>query len=429
MFQNKELPGAYINFVSAASANPALSERGIATMPLELDWGKDGEVFEVTNADFQKNSREIFGYDYTHEKLKGLRDLFLNAQTLYAYRLNSGGKRASNKYAYAACSGIRGNDLKLVIQADPDSEDMYTVQTLLDGVVVDQQTAAQAGELADNGYVVWKRGAELTLAETAGMPLEGGTNGEVNGGSHQAYLDKIEAYSYNTMGVSVEDSVTKSLYAAFCKRLRDEMGIKFQLVLHNFRADHYGIINVKNKALDDGRSESSLVYWVTGAEAGCAVNRSVQNTVYNGEFTVDAELTQNQLTQAIKNGEFTFHNVGSEIRVLDDINSMVTTSDTQGDVFKDNQTVRVCDQIGNDIAVLFNTKYLGIVPNDKPGRTSLWADIVKHHEQLQEVRAIEDFSDEDVTVEQGNSKKAVVVNDVITVINAMSKLYMTVTVS
>lgn len=35
--QNKELPGAYINFVSAASASAALSDRGIATMPLELD--------------------------------------------------------------------------------------------------------------------------------------------------------------------------------------------------------------------------------------------------------------------------------------------------------------------------------------------------------------------------------------------------------
>lgn len=93
------------------------------------------------------------------------------------------------------------------------------------------------------------------------------------------------------------------------------------------------------------------------------------------------------------------------------------------------KNIRVIDQIGNDIAVLFNTKYLGIVPNDKPGRISLWSDIVKHHEQLQEVRAIEDFSGEDVTVEQGNTKKAVVVNDVITVINAMSKLYMTVTVA
>ena len=62
MVQNKELPGAYINFVSAASANAALSERGIATMPLELDWGPDGEVFEVTSGDFQKNSLKVFGY-------------------------------------------------------------------------------------------------------------------------------------------------------------------------------------------------------------------------------------------------------------------------------------------------------------------------------------------------------------------------------
>lgn len=67
--QNKELPGAYINFVSAASANAALSDRGIATMPLELDWGAEGEIFEVTNEDFMKSSLEIFGYEYTNEKL------------------------------------------------------------------------------------------------------------------------------------------------------------------------------------------------------------------------------------------------------------------------------------------------------------------------------------------------------------------------
>lgn len=425
--QNKELPGAYINFVSAAHANPALSDRGIATMPLELDWGVDGEVFEVTNADFQKNSREIFGYDYTHESLKGLRDLFLNAQTLYAYKLNSGGKRASNDYATAVFSGKRGNDLKIVIQVNPDDETLFDVQTLLDSAVVDEQTVAKAEELTNNSYVVWKSSWEL--AETAGTPLEGGSNGEVNGSAHQSYLDKIESYTFNTMGAAVDDAVTKSLYVSFCKRLRDEMGIKFQLVVHDSKADFYGVINVKNKTLDEGWSESSLVYWVTGAEAGCAVNRSVQNTAYHGEFTVDVSYTQTQLKQAIKNGEFTLHQVGSDIRVLEDINSMVTTSDTQGDVFKDNQTIRVCDQIGNDIAVLFNTKYLGIVPNDKAGRTSLWSDIVKHHEQLEEIRAIEDFSDEDVKVEQGNTKKSVVVSDYITVINAMSKLYMTVTVA
>ena len=34
--QNKELPGAYINFVSAASASAALSDRGIEQCPLNL---------------------------------------------------------------------------------------------------------------------------------------------------------------------------------------------------------------------------------------------------------------------------------------------------------------------------------------------------------------------------------------------------------
>lgn len=578
--QNKDLPGAYINFVSAASADPALSNRGIATMPLELDWGVDGEVFKVTNGDFQKNSREIFGYEYTDDKLKGLRDLFLNAQTLYAYKLTSGGEKATcvigTLKVTAKHSGIRGNDLSVSILKNPDggfdvqvrlgdslvseyvglvnAEALYSVDdpyvvfssaiteapaedivkvklpgkdvAVFDkkagdlqegiGMVQDGNTIYLSGtlkyvadfekfapgdpnlqkgnyivlDLADNEcnnkYSTHKNGEhskdhdkddkqlvikvepgqtwgiqiddgtittldfsrvtfeqpndgdgnpvppirlgeQLTL--TARIWLEGGTNGKVDGNAHQAYLDAIESYTYNTMGVVVEDDVTKGLYTAFNKRLRDEMGIKFQLVVYDKAADYYGIINVKNKILDEGYSPSSLVYWVTGVEAGCAVNRSVQNRIYDGEFTVDVKLTQTQLIQAIKAGEFTLHKVGEDVRVLSDVNSMVTTSDTQGDVFKDNQTIRVIDQIGNDIAVLFNTKYLGVVPNDNAGRTSLWLDIVKHHEQLQEIRAIENFSETDVTIEQGNTKKSVVVSDYVTVVNAMDKLYMTVTVA
>ena len=98
-------------------------------------------------------------------------------------------------------------------------------------------------------------------------------------------------------------------------------------------------------------------------------------------------------------------------------------------IFVSYQTIRVIDQIANDIANLFNTKYLGVVPNDESGRISLWADIIKHHEQLQDIRAIQDFSEEDVTVSQGDSKKSVVVDDYITVTNAMAILYMTVTVA
>lgn len=78
------------------------------------------------------------------------------------------------------------------------------------------------------------------------------------------------------------------------------------------------------------------------------------------------------------------------------------------------------------IAVLFGKKYLGKVPNDAAGRISLWNDIVKHHTELQDIRAIENFSGENVTVEKGDTKKSVVVTDYVTPVNAMEQLYMTV---
>ena len=423
--QNKVLPGAYINFVSLATASATLSDRGIATMPVELDWGVEGDVFEVTNADFQKNSMKIFGYAIDHEKMKGLRDLFKNINTLYAYRLNGGGVKASNTIAEAKSCGIRGNDLKIVVQKNVDDESMFDVKTLMDNTVVDTQTVVSSATLVANDYVTFKTNAEINV--TAGIPLEGGTNGTVDGSAHQAYLNKIEAYAFNAMGVVTAEDSIKGLYEAFTKRMRDEMGVKFQTVLYKKAADYEGVVNVKNNVT--GAAEASLVYWVTGVIAGCEVNRSNLNRIYDGEFTVNVDYTQAQLTKAIQAGEFTLHRVGSDIRVLEDINSLVTTSDEKGEIFKDNQTIRVIDQIANDIAVLFNTKYLGVVPNDSAGRTSLWVDIVKHHEQLQDNRAIEAFNEEDVVVSMGNSKKSVVVTDAVTVVNTMSKLYMTVTVA
>lgn len=424
--QNKEIPGTYINFVSAASANASLSGRGIVTMPLTMDWGVEGEVIEVTSEDFTDDCMRIFGYPLSHEKMKGLRDLFRNTHVLYAYRLNGGGAKAANDYAEALYSGIRGNDLKIIIQKNVDDDKMFDVKTMLGMNVVDEQTVAGAADLVSNEYVKFKADAELEI--TASMPLTGGTNGEVSGTSHQDYLDKIEAYSYNAMGIEALSEEVKTLYCAFAKRMREEMGVKFQVVLYCKDADYYGVVNLVNKVNDTGWDEAALVYWVTGVIGGCEVNKSNQNRVYDGEFDIDTSYTQAQLRKSVKNGEFVLHKVGTEIRVLADINSMVTESTEHNSVFKENQTIRVIDQIANDIAVLFNTKYLGVVSNDNAGRISLWSDIVKHHKQLNEIRAIEDFSDSDVVVMQGEGKKSVVVTDRVTVVNAMDKLYMTVTV-
>lgn len=426
--QNKILPGSYINFVSLNKANASLSDRGIVTMPLILDWGESDKIVEITNSDFQKNALKLFGYDYSHAKMKGLRDLFLNAQKLYAFRLNGSGVKASNTYATAKYAGTRGNDIKIVIQKNVDDASKYNVKTVLDTIVVDEQIVSKASELVDNDYVTFKTNA--TLAVTAGTAMENGTNSEVNGTAYQNYLDKIESFTFNVMGVATTSTEIKNLIVAFTKRMRDEVGAKFQAVLHDIAADYEGVINVVNKVTaDDNFDESSIVYFVTGIEANCAINKTCLNKIYTGEFEVNTDYTQTQLEEAIQDGKLVLHNVNNEVRILEDVNSLVTTSETKGDIFKNNQTIRVADQIANDIAVLFNTKYLGNVPNNESGRISLWTDIVKHHTQLQDIGAIEDFADEDVTVEAGNTKASVVINDVITVINAMSQLYMTVKIA
>lgn len=423
--QNKVLPGSYINFISAAKASATLSDRGIAALAMELDWGVDGSVFTVEAADFQKESLKIFGYDYTHEKLKGLRDLFKNIKTGHFYKLNNGAK-ATCTYATAKYTGIRGNDLKIVISANVDDGTKYDVQTFLGTVKVDTQTVTTMAEMKSNDYVDFNTAALIAL--TAGTPLTGGTNGAaVTGVEYQTFLDKIEPYSFNTLGcLSVTPEIT-DLFVQFTKRMRDEVGVKFQTVVYRTAGDYEGIINLENDVTDDANA-ASLVYWVTGIAAGCAVNKSNTNKKYDGEFTVNVDYKQSELEDGIKTGKFMLHKVGDEVRVLEDINSFITFTDEKNSDFSSNQTIRVLDQIANDIAVLFNTKYLGNVPNDASGRISFWNDVVKHHQELQTIRAIENFQADDIVVSQGATKKSVVVQDVVTVVNAMAQLYMTTVV-
>lgn len=422
--QNKVLPGTYINFVSAAKASVNMSERGIAAIAMELDWGEDEKIIKLTADEFVKNSLKLLGYDYDNEKLKGLRDLFKNATTLYLYKLNKGTK-ASNTYATAKCSGLRGNNIKIVIQTNVDEDSKFDVITMVDDKKVDTQTVATASELIDNDYIEFKK--ESTLQATAGTALTGGSNGEaVTGENHQTFLNKLESYTFNALGCTSKDTSISNLYVAFTKRMRNEMGIKFQTVVYNNQANDEGIVNLKNATEEE---ETALIYYTTGIIAGCAINKSNTNSVYGGEYTVKADYTQSELETAILNGEFVYHKVGEEIRVLEDINSLKDTTNEKGEEFKSNQTIRVLDQVATDTAVIFNTKYLGKIQNNESGRVSLWNDIVTLYKEYATLQAIENFESEDIEIAQGNDKKSVVVNGSIQPVNCMEKLYMTIVVN
>ena len=431
---NKILPGAYINFVSVNTVGSELSERGVATIAMEMDWGQSG-MFAVTLPELKANALKLFGYNYTDSELKPVRELFRHAQKVWFYRLNTAGVKASGVICSAKHPGTRGNQIAYSIaenENSTDSESLYDVTLYWGNEMLESYNAVSSvEELSASSWVDWTPDAALTV--TAKTNLTGGTNGTTASGAHAAYLAASENYSFNVMACYSSDTTIIALYVAFVRRMREEVGKKFQVViLNDATADYEGVISLKNAKSSAGtftESNLNLIPWVTGLQAGTAVNKSCSNVKYDGEYVVNTGYTQTDLETAISEGSFCFHSVDGEVRVLSDINTLTTYTDQKNSDFKHNQTIRVVDQIANDIAALFASKYLGRVANDDIGRTALWADVVRHHEKLLAIRAIEGFSSSDIVVEEGETKTAVTITDVITPVNCIEQLYMTVYVA
>lgn len=421
--QNKTIPGAYINFVTTATGATVFGERGVVALGDSFNWGSN-DIFEVTAEDFYKNSMALFGYDALDEKMIGIRDVFKNARKIYVGRINgNNAKKASCTFGEARYTGTRGNDIRIAVYSDPDDSNYKNVYTYVGTTVVDTQRVKTMVELRSNDFVVWKSGA--TLTNTASTPMTGGTNGATIGQAVQSFLDDISGYSFNALAVISDNESISQLVAEYTKRMRDTVGKKFQSVVHNYFADYEGVINIDPYAVSD--EDYLVAYWVVGAVAGCEVNESLTNKVYDGEIEIDSIYTQSELENKIKSGEFVFHRVGDKMRVLKDINSFVNVTTEKGKMFQNNQTVRICDQIAGDVAVLFEEYYMGKVPNDTSGRNSLWSDLVKYHEKLVNIRALDEFDEEAISVEMGDSKNSVVIYEKICPVNSMEQLYMKVT--
>lgn len=448
--QNKILPGVYVNVNQQSKVGSALSDRGVAALGLELDWGPDGELFYLEASEFRSRAQILFGYAYGDRHLQGLRDLFLHAAGCYFYRLNSG-ERAACSLAEARFSGVRGNALLVTVEAAENSEvgeseagenesgvvvasgesgnteaaTQFVVTSWLDGQEVDRQQVKSAAELLDNDYICWKGGATL---QAGYLSFSGGSNkAKVGAEDYQKLLEALGECEFNALGCLSCELAVQNLFVQYTREQREDNGRKFQTVLYNCAANYEGVINLGSKALAEDLPESGLVFWLLGAEAGCAVNATLTNAVYDGEIKAEATASQRDLQQALLEGSLVLHRLNGELRVLEDVNSLQNWQEGGLEDRRFNQTVRVLDQIVLDLAALFYQRYLGIVPNDNAGRISLWSDVVAYYRKLEGLRAIESFDPADVTVAQGENKKAVVISSYLNVTNAMSQLYLTVT--
>ena len=312
--QNKVLSGTYICFSSKARPSNIFGERGFVACGLNLSFGLESEIITVEPSDLQRESLELFGLEYTDKELLPLRELLVHAKTAYIYRLNGGGEKAKASVESltitAKHSGTKGNEFVVIVANNVDEEEKFDVTLTIGTIKVYEKVAVKnIEELSDCPYVEFKG----TLTKTLGANLSGGTNGEETTKAHTEFLERLEKKYINVVAYAGTDEAIKRMYKSYVERRVNLEGAYFQAALYNFDANSELVINVASKAKEN---EAGLVYWVAGAEAGCEINRTVGNDIYDGEYTIDLNMKQRDLISAIRKGQFVFHEVDNKARVL-----------------------------------------------------------------------------------------------------------------
>lgn len=430
--QNKVRPGVYINFRSSKKDSNTLGERGVVTIPMVLPWGVEKSMIEISSED---NLYDVLGIDIGDESALLIREALKKAKKLLLYRVNTGTKATITNEgltATAKYSGVKGNEVTIVIQANIDDSAKFDVITLFEGNMVDKQVAkANIEELKTNAFVEFS--GTGALRATAGLRLTSGTNGTVTNEEYTAYLTAAELYDFNTMALPSKDNTLKAVFVSFVKRLREEDGKKVQLVVENYpEADYEGVISVKNGViLKDGTviTADKAVAWVAAATAGASKNEAITYSTYEGAVDVSERYTNKEIEYSLKHGDFLFTLSYGEVVAEQDINSLTTFTEEKNKDFRKNRVIRVLDNFANDIKRIYEKGYLGKVSNNEDGRNLFKAEIIKLGESNENLGAIEKFTPQDVTITQGVDKDAVIVTIAIQPVDSMEKLYINVEVA
>lgn len=425
--QNKVRPGAYVNVVSKDTDVNVASVNGVTTLPLAIDFGPEGKVVEVNvNTDLT-----MFGYELSDKPMLLVREALKRAAKVLVYRVGSGGKATQTEGSLSVTAkygGARGNAISLVSKEVVDNEGTFTVQTFLDGKLVDTQSVQNIEEMKENALVTFTGTGKMTAFS---IKLAGGSSTEAQVNDYKAYFNAIQLFDFNTMALPIADAAIKTAATSFIVRMRNDEGKKCQLVLANHTVDDEAVINVKNGVvLSDGAiiTPEQATAWVAGASAAAGVNQSLTYTTYDGAIDVSPRFLNSEIEQALLNGEFLFTEKRGAAVVEQDINSLHSFNADKNKSFSKNRVLRVLDDIANNTKKAFEDYFIGKVDNNVDGRELFKSNRINYFNQLQAQGAIQNFTAEDVTIEQGLEKDSVVMNCAIQPVDAMEKLYMTVQV-
>lgn len=437
--QNKVQPGVYINTKSQGNLPVSIGEKGIVAIAEPLSWGPPGVIQEIIPGE---DLRKYIGYDITSPKAVFLREMMKGSDTtpgpikILLYRpVGTGGAKAAATIGgltvTALYNGIRGNDITIIVSEDPDTEGVYDVSTVIDGTVADEQSVAKISDLAANGWVAFS--GTGTFQETVGEPLAGGIDPTVAPTDYANFLQALEPYQFDILVYDGTDSSVIQAIALFVKRISENVGQKCQAVMAGAKeCNSEWVISVDNGVkLSDGTTLTAqqCTWWMGGAQAGALYNDSLTYARYPNAVEVTPKLTDTQITQALQDGEIVFIDNFGTVKVCTDINTLTSFTVDKGMEYSKNRVMRVLNQFCNDVYRQFSLYYIGKVDNNDAGRNLLKGWIVGYLNEMQANNGIQNFVPDDVTVDPGNSVDSVLVNVALQPVDAIEKIYMTVTVS
>lgn len=438
---NKVLPGVYVNAQSTDLATLENSERGVLAYPMAMRWGKENEVITVTADDLADDIKclKIFGYTYSDDEMKPIRESFKGATKMLLYRVNSGTQSVFNyiseKVGNAKHSGTRGDSINVIVDTSAK-----TITTYFGGTKVAEDTLGDLNTSYSNDFVELELSklqsatattsdadTETTAANETVFTLTGtgGTDGAASGETVTAFTAAIESYSYNVLCCPFTDNTIQDMLIAFTKRARADLGLNAQVVIYG-TGRSVGINDESVVALNN--DQTNAIYWVSGQLAGVQVGDSLTGLEYDGEYSFKTNYTKSELEKDISNGIFVIHNVNGTARVLKDINTLTEYTERKNKLFSDNATIRVVDRISNDVGVVFSKYVYGKTKNNDLGRTLLKSDIYDVLAEIAATQAIEAVDLEDIEVAYAD-KNAVSVTLPIVLVGTIDQIYITVSVA
>lgn len=156
-------------------------------------------------------------------------------------------------------------------------------------------------------------------------------------------------------------------------------------VLPNINADSEAIINFTTSGIKVGKDEYTTAGYcarIAGLIAGTPMAISCTYAPLP-EVTDVTRLTKEQMDAAIDNGEFIIFHDGEKVKVGRGVNSLITTTQDKGEIFKKIKIVEAIDMIKNDIKITAQDNYIGKYANSYDNKCLLITAIRGYFEQLE----------------------------------------------